>query len=152
MNSLLIANSRVARQTNRQVQKRSVQDWLKKMSFYSEHTDPEMYWTPVNGLGFSSFLSLSFFSQFFWPHLWEITPRQTVRPGLVNVSGTTDSLGCGQRWVPRLFSLYSPSFPASLRTFFYKGHFFLIGLHHKRNTQVLVPCLHLGHFLYATFT
>lgn len=34
--------------------------------------------TSLNGLGFSSFSSLSFLLQFSWPHSWEMTPIKTL--------------------------------------------------------------------------
>lgn len=34
--------------------------------------------TPLNGFGFSSFLSLSFLLQFSWLHSWEMTPIKTL--------------------------------------------------------------------------
>lgn len=47
------------------------------LGFHSVSSGPGIHWG-LNGLGFSSFSSLSFLLQFSWPQAWEMTPIKTL--------------------------------------------------------------------------
>lgn len=97
------------------------------------------------------FLFLSFYS--FLGHIHgKLLQAKQVRPGLMNVSGTTDSLGCGQSYIPWLFSIYPHPVQHLSGLSFMRAYVSLHWPLSQKKYSGTQAMLQSGHFLYATFS